>query len=469
MKTAYGKLATFSVVILIALLLLSPMRAGLEDYLYAYPQSLRMDLGDSYDISYILDAEQPQNVTFSSADSSIAHVNQQGTVTAMASGKTQIRLTAEGGAKAAVNVEVIGKPVATMTLNTDSMSLEKGEVSGLRAIFNEGVLDTRVKWESADTNVATVDAIGRVSAVGGGSTRITASTPGGLSASADVSVHVTGTAVQITPNEITVGSGATLHLGVYYFPEDTTDAIDHWSSSDPSVLRVDSDNTILAVGQGQAILSVFTKGGLSASTLMSVEQSAADFEISPSALTIERGQTFTLEPRFFDANGLVSDEYSQHYIAWTSSNPSVASVENGVVRALSSGMTRITAEADGMKASCLINVEVLVHEVQLSLDEVYLLKEQCSEPIPLTASISPVDPDDPTITYTSNNPQVASMTEEGYVVMTGAYGTAVITARAASGAEDQFIVNVVTQLPEADTEEIPEATLIPTEKSVPET
>lgn len=448
MKTAYGNIATFSVIILIALLLFSPMRAGLEDYIYAQPQSLRMDLGDSYDISYTLDAERQQKVTFSSADSSIAHVNQQGTVTALASGKTQIRLTAEGGAKTAVNIEVIGKPVATMTLNTSSMDLEKGQVSGLRAIFNEGALDTRVKWESADNDVATVDAIGRVSAVGGGFTRITATTPGGLTAHADVKVHVTGTAVQITPNEVTVGSGAVLRLGTYYFPEDTTDEIDHWASSDTAVLKVSSDGTIRAVGNGQAALSVFTKGGLSASTLITVEQSANDFEISPSAMTVERGQVITLEPRFLDASGEVSDQYSEHYIAWNSSNPDVATVENGVVTALASGMTRVTAEADGMTASCIVRVEVLVHEVQLNLEEVYLLKEQTSEPIPLSAVISPADPDDPTITFTSDNPQVASMTEDGYVVMTGAYGTAVITARAASGAEDRFIVNVVTQIPD---------------------
>ena len=43
--------------------------------------------------------------------------------------------------------------------------------------------------------------------------------------------------------------------------------------------------------------------------------------------------------------------------------------------------------------------------------------------------------------------------------MTGGYGTAVITAYSDSGASAQFVVNVVTQLPEAE----PEATEPPVE------
>ena len=452
MKTPYGKLAALTFLLLVGVLFLAPMRSGLEDYLYVYPQSLRMNMGDTYDITYRLESDHAQVITFASADERIAQVDQQGHVTALTSGQTQIRLTARDGARAAVNVEVIGTPVTALTLNTTSMDLEKGQVSGLRAIFNEGATDNRVEWRSADESVAKVDAVGRVSAVGGGSTYITAISPNGLTASATVNVRVMGDAVRITPDEITVGVGATLKLNTYYLPEDTTDTVSRWMTTNANVLQVDADGTLHAVGEGTAVISVFTQNGLSASTMVTVEQAAGIFEIAPSAVTIERGHTLSLEPRFTDEEGQVSDSYSQHYIAWSSSNPDVATVdENGLVTGVRSGLTRITAESDGMTAVCAVRVQVLVHEVTLNMDEVYLLRDETGSPIQLTASISPTDPDDPTITYSTNNAQVAQVDENGLVTMTGAYGTAVITAQAQSGAEAHFTVNVVTQLPEADT------------------
>lgn len=447
MKTAYAKLASLSFILLAALLLFAPMRSGSEDSLYAYPQSIRMNRGDSCDIKYVLESDDAQAVSYETLDASIAQVTPQGHVTAISAGKTQIRLAASKGAKAVVLVEVVGSPVTSLSLNTESLTLQKGEVSGLKAIFNEDADETLVEWLSADERMARVDAVGRVSAVGGGQTHIIATTPNGLSAAASVSVQVSGDAIRITPDNLTVGTGATLKLETFYLPSDTTDEITKWMSSDTNVVAVESDGTLRAVGEGDAVVSVYTRDGLSASTAVKVERAASDFEIAPSSATVERGDTLCLEPRFMDGAGQVTDQYNGHYIVWHSSDPAVATVEDGEITALKSGTARITAEADGMSASCNVQVQVLVHEVCLDQEEVYLLREQTGTPIQLNAQITPADPDDPTLTYLSDNPLVAVVSETGLVSMTGGYGTAVITATAKSGAQDRFILNVVTSLP----------------------
>ena len=46
------------------------------------------------------------------------------------------------------------------------------------------------------------------------------------------------------------------------------------------------------------------------------------------------------------------------------------------------------------------------------------------------------------------NDLVATVNSRGLVELVGGYGTATITARASSGAEDKFVVNVVSELPE---------------------
>ena len=448
MKTPYGKLAALAVVLVVVLLLLAPMRSGLEDYLYAHPRRIRMNRGDSYDITYRLISESPQWISFSSTDDSIAAVNSAGKITAMAPGKAQIRLKARDGAKAVVNVTVAGTPATSLALNVDALSMEKGQVTGLRAILDEAAEDTRIEWSSLDENVAQVDAVGRVTAVGGGTTRVQARTMGGLIAGADISVHVSGTAIRITPEDVTVGTGTNMRMGTYYLPDDTTDVVTHWTSSDEHVLRIQNDGTMEAVGTGTAVLGVFSEEGLSGSTMIRVEPAAADFDISPTAATLERGNTLALIPRFIDSDGQQDEQSSGHYISWNSSNPEVASVDNGVVTALKTGQARITAAADGMEAACDLRVRVLVHEVRLDKREVFLLREQTVDPIQLTAEVIPADADDTGITFSTDNELVATVDQSGLVTPTGGYGTAIISAQSTSGAQARFILNVVLELPE---------------------
>lgn len=436
MKTPAGRLAALIIFLLIGILLLAPMRAGNDDYITVSVRSVRMDAGDTYDIDYTLYSESRQSVSYISADESVATVDSVGVVTAHAPGNTHIRLIAQNGARAQVAIEVIGGPTGTtMTLSTDKINLEKGQISGVKAVFSDENTDTRVVWHSEDESVATVDAMGRVSAVGGGVTNIVATSAAGLTAKTAVSVHVPGTAMHIMPADLNVGVGAALQMDSYYLPEDTTDTIRRWQSSNTDILTVNKDGVIKAKGVGQAVLSVFSEGGLSGSTLINVEPSASDFELAPSAVTIEREHSIALSPRFLDDQGNVSDQYENHYIIWSSSNPDIASVDgNGVVTGNQSGLARITAQCDGMIASCVVTVEVVVHEITLDQTEIILAREETVNPIQLNAALIPADPDDTAITFSTDNPQVAYVDANGLITMTGAYGTAVITATASSGA-----------------------------------
>ncbi|MBQ3424342.1 MAG: Ig-like domain-containing protein [Clostridia bacterium] len=454
MNNAYGKLAKLLALAVIAVLLFAPMRIGDRDHLYAHPRFIRMYPGDSYDLTYRLDAEDPdQGVSYTSSNEAVAAVAADGRITAVAPGRASILLDAQSGARAKAQVEVVGANVETLTLNVDALTMEKGTVTGLKAIFNDTADNTLVKWSSDDERVAVVDAIGRVSAVGGGTTRVRATSPGGLTAAADISVHVSGNALRITPENVTVGTGAYLRLGTRYIPADTTDIVTHWGSSDESVLRVQENGVLYAAGEGQVVLSAISRDGLSTSTVVTVEPAAADFEVTPAAATIGRGQTLTLEPRFFDAAGNEDPASSAHFINWTSSDPSVATVEDGRVTAVNSGTARISASADGRINSCVITVETLVEEVRLNLDNLYVLREQTDTPIQLEAEILPADADDTRLTWTVDNDLVASVNPRGRVDLTGGYGTATVTATASSGARDVFVVNVVPELPEGVGEE----------------
>ena len=448
MKTAYGKLTTLVALLIVGTLLFAPMRFGNEDILYAHPRRVRMNPGDSYPLSYRLDSDTPQSVSYASTDNAVAAVNSNGLVTAMGPGTAQIRLDAEKGARATVQIEVTGRSATTLTLNTESLYMEKGQISGLRAIFSDDAESTLVKWRSDDESVAQVDAIGRVLAVGGGTTRVRAVATDGLTASAAVNVHVSGTAMHITPEDVTLGVGSVLRLSTYYLPADTTDSVFRWDSNAPGVLQVQDDGTVFARSPGNAVLSVFSKDGLSTSTVVTVEPAAPEFEVSPAVATLDRGATLTLSARFMNADGQEDTDASGHYITWTTSDPSVATVDNGLVTAVNSGTARISAAADGKIASCALTVQTLVEEVQLEPKQLYVLREQTDTPIQLEAEVFPADADNTRLKYTTDNDLVATVNGWGRVTLVGGYGTATITARAESGAEAKFIVSVVAELPE---------------------
>ena len=452
MRTIYGKLTAMILAITLGLMLFLPMRFGQEDHLYATPNNLRMYRGGVYDITTTLDSDHAQAITYTSMDERVATVSEQGRVKALRPGSTDIHITAEDGAKTAVHVDVEGVPTTKLTLNTDTLRIEKGQVTGLSASFNEGADDTRLEWRSDDPEIARINAAGQVTGMKGGQTQVYAAAPNGLKAAADVFVHVSGSAVRMTPEELTVGTGASLTISPIWFPDDTTDTVDHWISSDEKLLTVDRDGTIRAVGVGKPVLTVVSEEGLSNSMVINVEPSAAQFDLVPSAATIERGDALDIQTRFLDAEGNAYPPSEKHYITWASSDPSVATVDEGHVEALKSGRTNISATVDGVTATCALQVQVLVHEITLNENEIYMLRSATTMPIQLVATLKPSDPDDPTITWSTNNDLVANVDENGLVTMTGAYGTAIITAQAVSGAEAHFTVSMVVALPKLDKE-----------------
>ena len=461
MKTSPGKLAALAFLLLLAAVLFMPMRAGQEDQLLLEPEGLRMAVGDSYTVRCALSAEDPnQRLSFLSSDTRVATIDLDGTVHALSSGEAVISAQASGGARAQMRVTVVGVPMTELKLNVDELHIDKGQYSGLSVSYNEDASDTRISWASSDESIVRVNSSGRIEGMGGGMAYVSAISPTGLSASAKVYVHVEGTAVHISPEQLTLGVGAHVPLKVSYLPLDCTDQVRRWTSSNPNVLTVSEDGILDARGQGTAYVAVVTEDGLTTGMEVVVEAAPMELQLDPSRATLERDDTLQMQLMFLEEDGSVEVNVD-HLVTWTSSDESVASVDkNGLVTAKKTGSCRITAAADGMTATCELNVQVSIQDIKLSQTEVYMLREATGTPIQLKAVITPMDADDLTLIFTTNHDQVATVDQNGLVTMTGGYGTAIITASAASGARAEFTVNVVTELPKAEEEpeeEEPEA------------
>ncbi len=169
--------------------------------------------------------------------------------------------------------------------------------------------------------------------------------------------------------------------------------------------------------------------------------------LNTSTLNLIEGGTDTLTATVEPNNA------TNRNVTWSSDNPSVATVNNGVVSAVSEGTATITVTAQGdstKSASCTVTVTAAT----VSVTGVTLNKTSTSlyvgDTETLTATVAPDNATNKAVTWTSSNPSVATV--ENGVVTALARGTAVITATAAdgSGASASCTVTVSSYLPPAN-------------------
>lgn len=142
--------------------------------------SLSLKVGETVTLTATVLPDNATNkkVTWKSSDSSVATVDSNGKVKAVAGGSATITATADGvSATCSVTVTV---PVTSVTLNKTELTLAKGSSETLIATVNpSNATNKGVEWSSDNTAVATVDKNGKVTAIDVGSATITVKTKDG--------------------------------------------------------------------------------------------------------------------------------------------------------------------------------------------------------------------------------------------------------------------------------------------------
>lgn len=217
--------------------------------------------------------------------------------------------------------------------------------------------DQKLTWESSDPKVATVEPSGIVKSTGPGRAQIVARL-GALSAAATVDVVDTASMALIPPRVTLagpVGTTMTLQADIRDSKGQPVAPKLKWTTSDPKVVQVTESGLVASAGEGKATVTASLGTDVSAGCEIRVLfREIASFEIAPLTLLLKTGDTQRINAFVHDAGGAVIENPA---LVWSSSDPKVASVSGGVVKAESPGtaVISVAAGARSLRAAVLVN------------------------------------------------------------------------------------------------------------------
>ena len=232
-------------------------------------------LGQTYTLSATISPLNAYSVVnWTSSNTTIATIDHSGLVTAKKLGTATITATATDGSGVSASCIVNVTGIENITFNKSETSIYVGGTETLTATITPGdVINNTLTWSSSDTNVATVDQSGLVTAKKLGTATITATATDGSGVSASCVVTVTGAeSVTLNKEEVSMYIGDTETLTATVYPDGLINKTLSWSSSKTSVATVDQNGLVIARAPGTAtIRATATDGsGVSASCVVNV-------------------------------------------------------------------------------------------------------------------------------------------------------------------------------------------------------
>lgn len=243
------------------------------------------------------------------------------------------------------------------------------------------------------------------------------------------STNISVTSVSLDKSSISMKEGATEWLTASVYPTNATNKNVTWSSSNTSVASVSSYGQVSARSAGTATITCRAADGSGkyATCRVSVESATvyvSSITLNNSSLSLGVGETSQLSASVYPTTA------TNRSVNWTSDDTSVATVSSGgLVTAKSAGTAVITCKAkdgSGKKATCTITVKEPVKPTSITLSKTKATLAE-GETLQLTATVTPSDAYDKTVTWMSDNTAVATVSVNGFVTAKG-IGTANIIA-----------------------------------------
>lgn len=286
-----------------------------------------------------------------------------------------------------------------------------------------------IVWTSSNSSIAIVDSEGWVTAKSVGVAKITATTEDfAFQSICNISVlPIIATGIKLNTDylELFIGEVDTLTYNI--MPPNATDPKINWFSLDSLIAFIDQDGIVKANALGSTTIFIKTGNSFSDSCNILVKPiPISSIELSEKSITIEVNESAILVVTIIPENA------TNKNIFWSSSNNSIATVNNGAIQGNGVGNAVITAKSESGDFIALCDVIVNPISVKSVIFDIINLNLIPAEKALLIATVLPTNAFNKTLKWESSNEGVAIVDNSGNVTAKN-IGSAIITAKSEAG------------------------------------
>jgi uncharacterized protein YjdB len=199
-------------------------------------------------------------------------------------------------------------------------------------------------------------------------------------------------------------------------PDDADNQTLTYTSSNPQIATVNNTGIVTGISSGSTEIIVETTDGSNISVTVPVNILKKDFipctslKIEPSSVSIVSLDVVQL------VSTITPNDADIQILTYTSQNPEIATVNNtGIVTGISPGTTIVVVETtDGSNFSVNVDVNIIVYCEKLTISPSSITIQPGLSAY-LISTITPPNATNQTLTYTSSNPQIATVNSTGMV------------------------------------------------------
>ncbi|MGL4982563.1 MAG: Ig-like domain-containing protein, partial [Treponemataceae bacterium] len=306
-----------------------------------------------------------RSVLWSSTEETVATIDKNtGLLHAVGGGVTTIKAVATDGSEKFDTKEIrVVVPVKTVTVIPKTLRIEVGETQPLAAeVLPYNATDTGITWKSDNDLIAKPDAVGKVTGVSRGTTKIFAisNSDKTIKGFCDVNVYfIDAEDIEMDKNITYVLVSGKEKLKARIIPYNATNQKITWNSPDPSTVSVNSETgEVSALKEGRIRISAIAKDGdYKASTIVF----ARTTPVSVTGININKKET-RVQVGNSELLGVIfnpSDATNQN-VRWTTDRPSVLSVDDGgLITGLKAGSATITVSTPDNRYRDTCEVQVI--------------------------------------------------------------------------------------------------------------
>jgi len=231
----------------------------------------------------------------------------------------------------------------------------------------------------------------------------------GVSCSRNVFEDVPVTSVTLSQKTAELLIGENIQLSVSITPHNSSYNEIFWATTKPSVVSVTNEGMITAISEGTAIITA-TVGDKSSSCTVSVSTATipvSSITLNKTSLELIVGEKETLLATILPENA------TNRTVTWSSSDEEIASVNQyGLVTAKKGGTVSIIGNVDNKSATCVLRCIVPSESIILDFSNAILA---IGQEIQISATVLPENATDKNVTWSSADPNIATVDQLGKV------------------------------------------------------